>query len=863
MTRDRWTRLAPLVDSLLDTPADERRARIAELCGDDDVAGAALTRFIDADEDFSIFAAAERERSALLEDRLFDDTVDLLQLLQQSLGATYLIEREIGGGGMSRVFIAHETGLGRKVVIKVLPGDLADGINAERLTREIRLAASLQQANIVPVLSAGTAAGFPYYTMPLVEGRSLRERLLRDSPLPVSDAVSIMRDVARALAFAHSRGVVHRDIKPGNILLSDRTAVVTDFGIAEALGVARDAAGGTPPPPALGTPAYIAPEQAVSSLDVDQRSDIYSFGCVAFELLTGSPPFSGSSSHEIIEAHARCVPRVVSESRLEVPDTVAQLIASCLEKDPARRPQNATEILRLLDGTTIHPAPDRASSLRTRVAIASVGVMIVALVAVSYYKSAMNARQPLTFAALPFVNTARDSSLDYRSDGIGDEIQNGMSKVGGVQVVGRATAFRYRQRIGDLLPIHRALGARLLLTGTLRESGGKIVVSAQINDSVSHGELWAESFTHDASDLGSVTDEIVQRIAGTLRGKFGSRISVPPAGAITVGTANAAALDLYLIGQSQVRRRGAGIAQGISSFQRAIDLDSTFARAHAAIAMALALDPFFNGTRATSLAERIVAEARRALELDSSLAEAHAALGSAHAYAGEWNLSDGEMRRAIALDPDNAMIRQTFARLLLVRGRTDEALMQLQQARAVEPTSPLISSWLAYAFFLAGRRDSAIVESGRTIALDSTALATTNLVSLVSLGLGQPAVARQLVTVPVDRGMTNSAYVYAQLGDTVTANRINREMEHRLPLPWFTDISKASVLLATGDSGGGLAAIERSARNSGPLWVFFIPLGDPAYDQVRASRRFVALLRQANLDPATVGRRRRRAGVHR
>jgi serine/threonine-protein kinase len=857
MTRERWARLQPLVDSVLDAPVEERRARIAEISRDDEAVAAELIRFIDAEEDSPVFAAAERERNALLCDRLFDLTVDLLPELQHALGSGYTIEREIGGGGMSRVFIADETGLARKVVIKVLPAELAGEINTEKLTHEIRLAASLQQANIVPVLSAGTAAGFPYYTMPLVEGRSLRDRLLRDGALPAGEAVSIMRDVARALAFAHSRGVVHRDIKPGNILLSDRTAVVTDFGIAKALGVARDAAGARA---ATGTPAYIAPEQAAGSSDVDHRADIYSFGCVAFELLTGTPPFAGRSSREIIDAHFHQSARPVSELRAEVPELVARLIASCLEKGPASRPQSATEILSVLDSPAIHFDVKRGNPSRTWIGVASTAFLLVAVAAVTYYKSAFSAPHPLTFAAIPFVNAARDTSLDYRSDGIGDEILNGMSKISGVQVVGRNTAFRYKQKTEDLPAIQRALGARLLLTGTLRENQGRVIVSAQVTDSMSRGEVWSESFTHDASGLGSITDEMVQRIANALRIRYGSRIAVPPRGVVTAGTTNAAALDLYLIGQSQVRRRGAGITQSAVSFQRAIELDSGYARAHAALATALALDPFFNGTPAKAVTGRIVAEARRALELDSTLAEAHAALSSAHAYLAQWNMSDGEMRRAIALDPDNAMIRQTFARLLLIRGRTDEALGQLERARIVEPTSPLISAWLAYAFFLAGRTDSAIVESERTIALDPVGLPTTNLVSLVGLGLGQRDMVRQLATVPVDKGMTNSAYVYAKLGDTVTANRINREMEHRVAQPWFTDVSRASVLLATGDSAGALSAIERSAHDSGPMWVFFIPLGDPAFDRVRGSGRFAALLRQANLDPRTVSKRRPNVG---
>jgi len=283
---------------------------------------------------------------------------DILVQLQASLGAAYRIEREIGGGGMSRVFLADEPGLGRKVVIKMLAPELAAGISVERFEREIKLAASLQQANIVPLLSAGVAAGFPCYTMPHVEGRSLRERLMRDGPLPIGDAVSVLRDVARALAYAHERGVVHRDIKPANVLLSGGTAVVTHFGIAKAIGAARGTVGVealTQTGMGIGTPAYMAPEQAAGDPTADHRADMYAFGCLAYELFTGKPPFHGEASHRIIAAHFSQRPRPLTDGRPDIPPAIALLIERCLEKDPSRRPRRAAELLQGLDAATSQP----------------------------------------------------------------------------------------------------------------------------------------------------------------------------------------------------------------------------------------------------------------------------------------------------------------------------------------------------------------------------------------------------------------------------------------------------------------------------------------------------------------------------
>jgi tRNA A-37 threonylcarbamoyl transferase component Bud32/Tfp pilus assembly protein PilF len=283
---------------------------------------------------------------------------DLRDELQSSLGSAYTLERELGGGGMSRVFLAEETALGRKVVVKVLSSDLGAGVSVDRFRREIQLAARLQQAQIVPVLSAGDAGGVPYYTMPFVEGESLRAKLASGAQLPVNDVVSILRDVARALAYAHEHGVVHRDIKPDNVLLSGGTAVVTDFGIAKAISDAKEKSATTTDSSltqlgsSVGTPLYISPEQAAGDPDIDQRSDIYSLGCLAYELLTGQPPFPGLSPQKTLVAHLTEAPVPLSERRPDISPSLADLVMRCLAKDPAARPQSAAEIVAALDAVS-------------------------------------------------------------------------------------------------------------------------------------------------------------------------------------------------------------------------------------------------------------------------------------------------------------------------------------------------------------------------------------------------------------------------------------------------------------------------------------------------------------------------------
>ena len=282
--------------------------------------------------------------------------MDLRDELEASLGELYSIEQELGGGGMSRVFLAKETSLGRRVVVKVLPKELTGGVNVDRFRREIVLAAQLQHPHIVTLLSTGQVAGVPYYTMPYEEGRSLRAHLRDNGALPIAEVVGLLGDVAKALSFAHERGVIHRDIKPDNILVCGGAAVVSDFGIAKAVSEAKD----QPPPRetgesltqigmSVGTPTSMAPEQAAADPDVDHRADIYSFGITAYEMLTGRPPFFDSSPRKLLAAHLTEAPEPVVARRPDTPPALAAMVMSCLEKEPSDRPQTAKALLHVLE----------------------------------------------------------------------------------------------------------------------------------------------------------------------------------------------------------------------------------------------------------------------------------------------------------------------------------------------------------------------------------------------------------------------------------------------------------------------------------------------------------------------------------
>ncbi|HEV7990303.1 MAG TPA: serine/threonine-protein kinase [Gemmatimonadaceae bacterium] len=357
------------------------------------------------------------------------DASTLPERLKETLSATYAFERELGGGGMSRVFVAVEKRYDRRVVVKVLAQELAAGVSAERFEREVALAARLQQANIVPVFDSGEIEGLPYYTMPWVEGESLRARLDARGALPIAESVAIIADVAKALSYAHAHGVVHRDIKPENVLLSGHTAVVTDFGIAKAITASRTVAPfetltqvGT----SLGTPAYMAPEQAMGDPATDHRADLYALGVVAYELLAGERPFTGTSLHELVRAHVTQAPPELASRRREIPAALAALVMRCLDKEPERRPQSADELLTALERVHDSPttsaiapsggAPERRASRRVVAATAVAVLLALAAAGSLWWRRApaavatLDPGRVLVAAPVPVDPTARDAA---------------------------------------------------------------------------------------------------------------------------------------------------------------------------------------------------------------------------------------------------------------------------------------------------------------------------------------------------------------------------------------------------------------------------------------------------------------------
>ena len=517
---------------------------------------------------------------------------DLVERLRAALGGSYAIERELGGGGMSRVFVAEDRALARPVVIKVLHPELAAGVNVDRFKREVQLLARLQHPHIVPILSAGEADGLPYYVMPFVRGESLHTRLER-GPLAPAEAAGLLADVAKALAAAHAEGIVHRDIKPDNILVSGGAAVVADFGIAKALSSARlreDAGTLTSLGTSLGTPAYMAPEQVAGDPTVDARADIYSLGCVAYEALTGASPFAGKTPQQMLAAQVIEVPPPIATRRDGIPPALAAVVMKCLEKEPANRPQSAAELAALLDaGSTTDPrlpALPRRSRPRRGLWAAVATIVIIALVALGAYRWRRAERRTdpgITVAVAPF--EVLDPRLALWKEGMVDVLSRNVDGAGPIRAVSPSVAVKQWEGRADrasATAFAKKVGAQVVLYGQLQAIGSDIV-DAKVWIANADGD--ATPIEVDARDSSSRMDRITDSLSVRVLSVLGREHTVGPARLASLGSGSLPAIKAFLQGSQYFRRTQWDSA--VASFQEAVALDTTFAIAYGMLGQAL------------------------------------------------------------------------------------------------------------------------------------------------------------------------------------------------------------------------------------------------------------------------------------
>jgi serine/threonine protein kinase/tetratricopeptide (TPR) repeat protein len=742
--------------------------------------------------------------------------------LRAAVADRYRIEEEIGRGGMASVYLAEDLKHGRKVALKVLfPDGNAQGYEPQRFLREIRIAARLSHPQILPLHDSGEFDGLLYFVMPYAGCESLRDRLTREGSLPIDAALRIVRAVAAALGYAHRHGVIHRDIKPENILLQEGEPVVADFGVATAIS----AAGGdsiyiTDRGFAVGTPAYMSPEQASAERDLDGRSDLYSLACVLFEMLSGQPPFAGTGPRATMARHAIESPPSIRSLRPTVPLAVDLALERALAKDPAARFATMADFCDALVTPVPTPAP------------------------------VPGGQESRAIAVLPFVNASPDPDNEYFSDGMTDELITALTKVEGLHVASRSSVFALKNQREDV----RAIGARLnvsaVLEGSVRKAGNRLRITVQLSSATDGRTLWSERYDREMADVFAIQDEIAQTIVRTLRttllGDIGDTTPVRY-------TENVKAYSLYLKGRFWWNRRTqADIAEGARYFDQAIAEDPDYALAYSGLADSYALDLDYRGVPVMEGMERAKAMARKAIALDETLAEAHTSLGwVTFIYDWDWPAAEREFSRAIQLNPRYSTARQWNAWFLVAMGRFDEALAEGRAAIDLDPASVSIRRSLGWLQYYARQYEPALDNLRRALAMNPTAEETHRLLGLVYLQQGlyddaaasfKEAMASSDYDVMAFAGL---GHVAARRGRLDEARAVLHELHERSKTSYVSPVALCGLYVTLGQADAAFEWLEQTYRERRG-WLAYLKI-EPMLDGVRNDPRFPRLVERMRL----------------
>lgn len=743
---------------------------------------------------------------------------DLRLQIETALGDNYTIDRELGGGGMSRVFLANEVALDRKIVLKVLPSALAATVMLDRFRREIQMAAKLQHPHIVPLFSAGQVNGIPYFTMPFVNGESLRRKLGRGAGLPIPEAIRILRDVASALAYAHQCEIVHRDIKPDNVLLSHGSAMVVDFGVAKAIHASiRDADDAqTSEGFAIGTPAYMSPEQSAGDPAIDHRSDIYSFGVMAYELLVGSPPFIGRSRAGILVAHQMEKPVSLRERRPDIPAPLADLVMSCLNKEPRDRPQEASDLIAVLDNGTGNGAHSFQNSVP---------------------------REP-SIAVLPFANLSGEPDSEYFSDGITDEIISALSSIPSLRVVARTSSFALKGRGLNVREIGEQLNVDSVLEGSVRRAKSRVRINTQLINASDGHRLFSERYDRELEDVFAIQEEIanniVEKLQLSLTGQQKTSLASRRAG-------NLDAYEHYLRGR-YIWTGTRHMPSAIQHFAEALRHDPEYALAYEGLAVSycsLGLYAFMPQSAMMQLAKDA---ALRAVELAPDLPETGTSLGWVQILDWDWKGAESTLRSVIANHPRDALAYSFLALLLSDLERPSDAKVAANRAYEIDPLHNAIT---ALVHFHAREYGDAIAHCERMLELDPMSFIGLFVISLSCACEGRypQAIryAKEGARLSPDVMFVQAVHgaICAMAGKTVEAREILAALIQRAHEDYVAPILLSWVYTHLGEIELAFECLDKAYEERSPTLA--VGIRSPLYDPLRLDPRYDALLGKLGL----------------
>ena len=753
---------------------------------------------------------------------------ELLDEVQDALGDRYVVDREIGRGGMATVFLAEEQQPRRQVAVKVLAPELAGGIGRERFLREVEFAAQLTHPNIIPIFTADEVGDLLYYIMPYIDGQSLRWLLAKQGRLSLDEALKIAEEVGDALHYAHMQGVVHRDVKPENILLASGHAMVADFGIARALCVAcgdNITIAGVP----IGTPGYMSPEQAKGD-EVDPRADLYSLGCIVYEMLTGKPPFRGPTIEAIISARYSQPTPTLGQAGWTLSPTIDRAVQRSMALDRDDRFETIAEFLE-----TLRPKIS-SEALAASLASNSLPPTLDALEAPNGNKAV---------AVLPFTNLSADPENEYFSDGITDDIITQLSKIAGLEVTSRTSVKQYKNTDKSLGQIGSELGVTAILEGSVRRAGNRVRVVAQLISSATDKHLWAESFDRELTDIFEIQSEIAEKIASALQATLTPNDKVELA---KKPTDNLDAYHLYLQGKFYWSKFTVeGVEKAIEFFTQAAEHDENYALAHAGLSdcymllsVTLGKLPPHEGLSKAKQA------ALKALQLDDTLGDAHATLGAVCMWHDwDWTGADTATLRALELDPEGEKSHLIRAFYLAAVGRHDEAVELTERAVKLCPVSLLINSHLGLQRYFAHQFEEAAKSLEKTVEMDANFPPAHYLLGWTYIQLGRfdeaIAEAERAIELTGSSSQRRAALgvALAMSGKSDAAGNILSELESQVDEGY---VSPADIAMLHGHLGRIDQAFEwlhRAVEQRAP-WLGFLRI-DPIWDPLRSDPRFSAI----------------------